>query len=380
MLFRSGAGVLFTSGGAFFLQCGEKRGEEMKNRRKLLAILLGAVLCISAVLPADPMSYVYGAETSGPNVNDNGTIIADIDSRYNESKQREEMISSLGEDDMEYQIWQEGEYGFGGLRWSIWGNMQVAYTEISINKKLLKAAYQRTNVPVEVETVLGNFCISSDLMRYLVKKGKGKDIKLVLEKGELSDKEKKIYGEGAYVCSAYFTSGGKKITDLGSESVEITLSIRDKVSGALQAGRLDSKGKFHSVKSRLGGQIGNFRCRFDTKRLGTFILTSSTRIEYAKRVTAVTSSQLKIKTVGKKNAIGISWKKPSGFKPTGYQIMASSKKSGAYKRIKTTKKLSCVDSGLKKGTKKYYKVRPYAKINGEKIYGKWSSIKAATAK
>ena len=258
--------------------------------------------------------------------------------------------------------------------------MQVAYTEISINKKLLKAAYQRTNVPVEVETVLGNFCISSDLMRYLVKKGKGKDIKLVLEKGELSDKEKKIYGEGAYVCSAYFTSGGKKITDLGSESVEITLSIRDKVSGALQAGRLDSKGKFHSVKSRFGGQIGNFRCRFDTKRLGTFILTSSTRIEYAKRVTAVTSSQLKIKTVGKKNAIGISWKKPSGFKPTGYQIMASSKKSGAYKRIKTTKKLSCVDSGLKKGTKKYYKVRPYAKINGEKIYGKWSSIKAATAK
>ena len=349
----------------------------MRRRTKGLAILLGVALCISTAFTAVP---AYGAETTEPNVNQDGKIVSEIDSRHNESKGRDELIASLGEEEMDFLIWQEGEYGFGGLRWSIWGGTGDTYTEISINKKLLKAAYQKTEVPVEVETVLGNYCLSSDLMRYLVKKGKGKDIKLVLEKTELTEKEKAIYGENAYACKAYFLSGGKKITDLGYNQVELTLSIRGQMPGGISVGRLNSQGRLYKMDSRFGGQVGNYRCRFTTSKMGTFILSSDARLNYAKRVTAVTSARLTVKTSAKKNAVSISWKKPAAFKPKGYQIAASSKKAGTYKRIRTTGKLSYLDSGLKSGTKRYYKVRAYAMVNGTKFYSKWSSVKAAAAK
>ena len=351
----------------------------MKRKKRGIAILLGMALCISTAFTAVPVYGAETSETSDPTVNDNGTIISEIDSRYNESKQREELIASLGSEEMEFQIWQEGEYGFGGLRWSIWGNTLDTYTEISIDKKLLKDAYQQTDVPVEVETVLGNYCLNNDLMRYLVKKGKGKDIKLVLEKIELSKKEKAIYGEDAYACKAYFLSGGKKITDLGYNTVELTLSIRQ-MPGGLAVGRLNSQGNLYDVESRFGGQIGRYRCRFTTSKMGTFIVTSSARLNYAKRVINVTSTRLTVQTGAKKNAVTVSWKKPKTFKPKGYQVYASAKKAGTYKRIRTTGKLSYVDSGLKSGTKRYYKVRAYAMINGTKFYSKWSSVKAAAAK
>ena len=122
----------------------------MKRKKIGIAILLGMALCVSTAFTAVSVYGAEASETSDPSVNDNGTIITDIDSRYNENKQRGELIAYLGAEEMEFQIWQEGEYGFGGLRWSIWGDMNDSYTEISINKKLLRDAYQQTDVPVEV--------------------------------------------------------------------------------------------------------------------------------------------------------------------------------------------------------------------------------------
>lgn len=349
----------------------------MKKRKRGLALLLGMVLCISMIFAAVP---VYGAESTEPNVNQDGKIVSEIDSRHNDTKKRDELIASLGEDEMEFLIWQEGEYEFGGLRWSIWGGTRDTYTEISINKKLLKDAYRQTNVPVEVETVLGTYSLSSDLMRYLVKKGTGKDVKLVLEKVNLTKKEKAIYGENAYACKAYFLSGGKKITDLGYNQLTLTLSIRSQMPAGVCAGRVSSQGRLYRMDSQFGGQVGNYRCRINTTKMGTFILSSGARLDYAKRATAVTSTRLSIKTAGKKNAVSISWKKPAAFKPQGYQVAASSKKTESYKQIRTTGKLSCLDSGRKSGTKRYYKVRAYAMVNGTKFYSKWSYIKAASAR
>lgn len=364
----------------------------MKMKKRGVAILLGMTLCISTAFTALP---AYGAETAGtagtagsadsgestaPTVNDKGAIIGQIQSEYNETTKRNELYYTLNEEDMEFQIRQEGEYHFGGLRWSIWGSTEASYTAISVGKKLMKMAYQQTDVPLEIETVLGNYSISNDLMRYLVKKAKGSDVQLILEKVRLSESQKKIYGEDAYACKAYFVSGGKKITALGSETVELTLSVRDGKVGGFEAGRIDSNGKLHSIKSQSGGQIGNYKYKFNTKYMGTFVVASNARIEYAKRVTAVTASKVDIKAQAQKGAIKITWKKPSGLQAKGYQVYASGKKSGTYKRIRTTSKLYCTDSGLKSGTKRYYKVRAYAMVNGVKFYGKWSAIKTATAK
>ena len=97
----------------------------MKKRKRGLALLLGMVLCISMIFAAVP---VYGAESTEPNVNQDGKIVSEIDSRHNDIKKRDELIASLGEDEMEFLIWQEGEYEFGGLRWSIWGGTRDTYT------------------------------------------------------------------------------------------------------------------------------------------------------------------------------------------------------------------------------------------------------------
>lgn len=79
--------------------------------------------------------------------------------------------------------------------------------------------------------------------------------------------------------------------------------------------------------------------------------------------------------------ITIKWKKIS--KASGYQIYKSTKKNGKYVLKKTITKgsiIQYIDKKLKKKQKYYYKIRSYIKINGKKIYSKFSSIKSKTTK
>ncbi|MCC2864883.1 hypothetical protein LK494_02980 [Anaerovorax odorimutans] len=69
------------------------------------------------------------------------------------------------------------------------------------------------------------------------------------------------------------------------------------------------------------------------------------------------------------------WSKVKGAK--GYHLYRSTKKSGKYKRIATTKKGSYTDKKLKEGKKYYYKVRAYKSSKGKKKYGKFSAAQAA---
>lgn len=84
-------------------------------------------------------------------------------------------------------------------------------------------------------------------------------------------------------------------------------------------------------------------------------------------------------TAGSKK-IKVKWTKVSGA--SGYEIMRSTKKSSGYKRIKTIKKGSVVsftNKKLKKGKKYYYKVRAYRTVNGKRVYGAYSAVKAKRA-
>ena len=74
-------------------------------------------------------------------------------------------------------------------------------------------------------------------------------------------------------------------------------------------------------------------------------------------------------------AITLKWKKASGA--TGYQIYRSTKKDSGYTKVKTVTKsstLSWKDTGLKKDTVYYYKVRAYRKIDGKEITGSYSEV------
>ena len=77
------------------------------------------------------------------------------------------------------------------------------------------------------------------------------------------------------------------------------------------------------------------------------------------------------------STIKMSWKKVSGA--AGYAVYRGTSKNGTYKLIKTVTANSCSNSGLKAGSKYYYKVRAYKTVNGKKVYGDYSeSISMST--
>lgn len=85
-------------------------------------------------------------------------------------------------------------------------------------------------------------------------------------------------------------------------------------------------------------------------------------------VTAVTKSYSSVK---------VSWTKAK--KAKGYLLYRRTGTSGKYKKIKQTTKRSYTNSGLKKNTAYYYKVKAYRNVNGKKVYGRYSYAKKAIA-
>ncbi len=81
-----------------------------------------------------------------------------------------------------------------------------------------------------------------------------------------------------------------------------------------------------------------------------------------------------------KNKVKISWNKVSGA--SGYRVYRSTSKSSGFSKIKTVKSGSTLS--YKKATtrykKYYYKVRAYKTVNGKKIWGTYSKVKAKTLK
>jgi len=74
----------------------------------------------------------------------------------------------------------------------------------------------------------------------------------------------------------------------------------------------------------------------------------------------------------------ISWGKVAGV--TGHQVRRSTSKNGTYKAVKSTAETSFTNTKLKAGQTYYYKVRAYKTVDGQKIYGKESSIVSVTPK
>lgn len=76
--------------------------------------------------------------------------------------------------------------------------------------------------------------------------------------------------------------------------------------------------------------------------------------------------------------IKMSWTKVKGA--AGYEVYRGDTKNGSYKLLKTVTTNTCTNSGLKAGSKYYYKVRAYKTVNGKKVYGAYSDAKSMLTK
>jgi len=70
----------------------------------------------------------------------------------------------------------------------------------------------------------------------------------------------------------------------------------------------------------------------------------------------------------------ISWSGQSSI--SGYQVARSTSKTGTYKSVGSTAKLTFKNTGLTPGKTYYYKVRAYKTVSGKRVYGAYSAIKS----
>lgn len=80
-----------------------------------------------------------------------------------------------------------------------------------------------------------------------------------------------------------------------------------------------------------------------------------------------------------KRAVKLTWKKISGAK--GVYVYRATKKNGKYKRIAGfTSRQQYTNQNRLKGKTYYYKIRAYKVVNGKKVYGPYSAVKAVKIK
>ena len=84
-----------------------------------------------------------------------------------------------------------------------------------------------------------------------------------------------------------------------------------------------------------------------------------------------------LKVTSKSRKFTLTWKKTKGA--SGYQIQYRKKGAKKFSSLKTTK-LKINTKKLKKGKKYQFRVRTYTKVNGTKVYGKWTIFKTAKCK
>jgi len=87
--------------------------------------------------------------------------------------------------------------------------------------------------------------------------------------------------------------------------------------------------------------------------------------------------KVKLKSVKNKKGkkLKVKWKKVSGANGYQYKYALDKKfKKKMKKKLVSAKKKSVTIKGLKKKKTYYVRMRAYKKINGEKVFGKWSKV------
>lgn len=118
-------------------------------------------------------------------------------------------------------------------------------------------------------------------------------------------------------------------------------------------------------------KVRPYRKAESTTRYGSYSSVKSCKVLPAKPSISSTAG---------KRAITVRWNKISGA--SGYVLYRASKSNGNYKKVTSLKssRSSYTNTGLKKGTRYYYKIRAYRTVNGKKIYSLYSGYTSKMTK
>ncbi len=101
--------------------------------------------------------------------------------------------------------------------------------------------------------------------------------------------------------------------------------------------------------------------------------------EIIQQITDINNTVLEAEAEASKGKVVLTWTRIENdtitTEPSGYQIWKSTSQTDGFKKIGSTKNLKFTNkSNLKKGTKYYYKLRPYKTISGRTYYGQWTQL------
>ena len=267
--------------------------------------------------------------------------------------------------------------------------------QMQLDASAVNDIVKNTSAVVTVSTENGNVTLDQEAMKQTVSESNGKTITLEIAKPkQATEAQKKVAGESASFLQLVLKAGDQVITNLDkghvTVKVEVPKNLQDKMIAAVLVGE---DGKLEVLNGKTLTEKEKMYYQFTMSSLGTFALadTEEAGIDVpldpipeevkAKLITGVKATSVKLKSALNKTSVKLTWTKSKGYKVDGYQIYRSTKKSSGYKKYATTKKQTYTNrAALKKGTRYYYKVRGYRKIDGKTYYTKWSNYATRKAK
>lgn len=345
-----------------------------EKKRRILRRTFCLLLCLSLLLSQESLALAKDTGTSQKQ--------ADKTAVFNVTDKMLEQAAEIGRANTP-----------GIMYVSLSGTEQMQAVRIRLKCKWI-ANNCRGEDPLQIslQTTIGHITLDEDVQKRLTAWSADDDVlEFFLAKVAMSRKQRALYGKNAEMWQLTCSVGGENFSGLwkGKEWISAWLAVEPTPGVSRRAAVIKEDGTLVEIWGHdpdYTKEISSSRNAYSltTDTFGTIVLLDAAQSFRAvqNRAGAINRAEqtvIKAKAVGKRGAIQVSWKKPE-ISVDGYQVYASSKKNGKWKKIKTTSARSFRQTGLTAGSRRYYKVRGYKSVGDVKCYTKWSAKVTAAAR
>lgn len=260
--------------------------------------------------------------------------------------------------------------------------------QVTVSKTRLKNFQKGTKKSLKLYTDMGSITLDKKLAKSLVNKAKGKKISIIMEQVELTQEQKRIYGDEAAGWKISFRSAGKTILNPDSSGASAVFYMDKNENNVstdeISLCRMITGGKIYcntfSLSEEEKASGTKLACKVKGSLQGTFIVGDKAEMETARLISGVQNTRIKAKVTaaekaqsGRLSYVGLNWTKSKGFKLDGYEIHHSFD-GIVYQKAHTLEGNECYNHNVASGTTKYYKIRGYRTIDNHIYYTRWSNV------